>query len=116
MKISLLSFFSGGGFLDLGFEQAGFEIRWTNEFNSEFAKIYASGVTSWRRSKNPKLSEAKITNTASIASIDAAQVIREAFGNSQPDLFGVIGGPPCTDFSVGGLHAGHNGDNGKLTQ
>ena len=115
MKIQLLSFFSGGGFLDIGFEQAGFEIKWTNEFNSEFAKIYASGVTSWRRSRNAKPAETKIANTASIATLDADQVVKEAFGGNRPDLFGVIGGPPCTDFSVGGLHAGHNGKNGKLT-
>jgi DNA (cytosine-5)-methyltransferase 1 len=115
MKIPLLSFFSGGGFLDLGFEHSGFAVKWTNEFNSDFAKIYASGVTSWRRSQNPKSSETKIANTASIASLDADQVLEEAFGATRPDLFGAIGGPPCTDFSVGGLHAGHNGDNGKLT-
>jgi len=33
-KIPILSFFTGGGFLDIGFEQAGFEIIWINEANS----------------------------------------------------------------------------------
>ena len=28
-KIPILSFYSGGGFLDMGFEMAGFEIVWT---------------------------------------------------------------------------------------
>ena len=28
-KIPILSFYSGGGFLDMGFEQAGFETVWT---------------------------------------------------------------------------------------
>ncbi len=30
-------------------------------------------------------------------------------------MFGVIGGPPCPDFSNGGTHAGGNGSNGRLT-
>jgi len=30
-KIKIISFFTGGGFLDMGFEEAGFEISWTNE-------------------------------------------------------------------------------------
>ena len=115
MKIPLLSFFTGGGFLDLGFEQAGFDIKWTNEFNPEFAKIYASGVTSWRQSLDSKASSAETSNTDSIASLDPGHVLHQAFGGSIPQLFGVIGGPPCTDFSAGGLHAGHNGENGKLT-
>ena len=115
MKIPLLSFFTGGGFLDLGFEQAGFDVKWTNEFKPEFVKIYASGVTSWRHSLDPKASNAEISNTDSIASLDPADVLRQAFGDKAPHIFGAIGGPPCTDFSVGGLHAGHNGDNGKLT-
>jgi site-specific DNA-cytosine methylase len=42
-------------------------------------------------------------------------VLKEAFGSPRPDLFGIIGGPPCPDFSSGGTHAGGNGINGKLT-
>ena len=48
MKIPVLSFFTGGGFLDLGFEEAGFEITWTNEVNSVFADLYEFGMTTWR--------------------------------------------------------------------
>ena len=115
MKIPILSFFTGGGFLDLGFETAGFDVRWTNEYNAEFAKIYAAGFTAWRRAQNKYAPEATISNTKSVVDLDAETVLAEAFGKSLPELFGVIGGPPCTDFSVGGLHAGHNGDAGKLT-
>ena len=32
-KIPILSFFSGGGFMDMGFEQAGFKVVWTNEID-----------------------------------------------------------------------------------
>src|SRR6266542_6161988 len=50
-KIPILSFYSGGGFMDMGFEMAGFEIVWTNEFDKVFAKLHAAGITSWRKSR-----------------------------------------------------------------
>ena len=40
-RIPVLSFFTGGGFLDIGFEQAGFEVVWTNEIDSVFADMYS---------------------------------------------------------------------------
>lgn len=46
MNIPILSYFSGGGFLDLGFEQEGFEIIWSNEISVEISKIYNSGMSS----------------------------------------------------------------------
>lgn len=115
MKIPLISFFTGGGFLDLGFEQAGFDIRWTNEHNETFASIYSHGMTTWRRSTNPSAKEVKISSTESIAMLKADAVLSEAFPQTRPPLFGVIGGPPCTDFSNGGLHGGHDGDAGRMT-
>lgn len=39
-SIKVFSFFSGVGFLDLGFEQAGFNIAFVNEFNSCFLNAY----------------------------------------------------------------------------
>lgn len=115
MKIPIISFFTGGGFLDLGFEEAGFDVRWTNEFNSYFASIYAHALTAWRRSKDKTAPEAKISSQESIEELTPAKVMEAAFGTTRPELFGVIGGPPCTDFSVGGLHAGHKGKAGRLT-
>jgi len=115
-KTPLLSFFTGGGFLDMGFEQAGFEVAWTNEFNPEFAEIYATGVTSWRRSGNRKAEAAAISSINSIADLNPHKILNDAFPYKAPEVFGVIGGPPCSDFSVGGLHAGHNGKNGQLTE
>jgi len=32
-KFPILSFFSGAGFLDIGFLKSGFDIIWRNEFN-----------------------------------------------------------------------------------
>jgi len=39
LRIPVLSFFTGGGFLDIGFEQAGFEVAWTNEIDGVFAAL-----------------------------------------------------------------------------
>lgn len=38
--IEVYSFFSGAGFLDLGFEKAGFDIVFVNEFNKQFLDVY----------------------------------------------------------------------------
>lgn len=114
IKIPILSFFSGGGFLDMGFEQAGFEIIWTNEFDKTFAQLHAAGITSWRKSRGNHI-KAEIFNTKSIIDITTDEIITEAFPNGIPNLFGIIGGPPCQDFSMNGNMKGFNGDRGKLT-
>ena len=45
--IPILSFFSGGGFLDMGFEQAGFKIVFSNELDEDFSSFYKEGLGSW---------------------------------------------------------------------
>lgn len=116
MAVPILSFFTGGGFLDIGFKQAGFSICWTNENNPAFVNGYAHGMSSWLSSLNKtRHVNAKISNTDSICDLPAKTVLREAFSGPHPAIFGVIGGPPCPDFSNGGTHAGGNGSNGKLT-
>lgn len=116
MGIPVLSFFSGGGFLDIGFEKAGFDIVWTNEFNSSIADMYEFAVTSWRQARDPTSPEAKIKNRKSIDELSAYQIIEEAFCGKRAELFGMIGGPPCTDFSVGGQNKGGSGEHGRLTK
>lgn len=113
-KIPILSFYSGGGFLDMGFEQAGFETVWTNEFDAVFAKLHAAGITSWRKSRGNGI-KAEIFNTKSITEISSIEIISEAFPDGKPEHFGMIGGPPCQDFSVRGSRKGFNGERGKLT-
>src|SRR5690606_33680347 len=113
-KIPILSFFSGGGFMDMGFEQAGFEVIWTNEFDEVFAKLHAAGVTSWRKSKGNGI-KAEIFNTKSIIEVKSKEIISEAFPNGKPEHFGMIGGPPCQDFSMNGSLKGFSGERGKLT-
>lgn len=58
----------------------------------------------------------KISNNQSITDIASNQIIEEAFSGIRPDFFGMIGGPPCPDFSNGGTHAGGEGKNGQLTK
>lgn len=113
-KIPILSFYSGGGFMDMGFEKAGFEIVWTNEVDEVFVKLHESGITSWRKARGNGI-KAEIFNKKSITEISAEEIIEEAFPNKKPEDFGIIGGPPCQDFTLNGKMKGFNGERGKLT-
>jgi DNA (cytosine-5)-methyltransferase 1 len=103
-KIPIISFFSGGGFMDSGFEQAGFEIAWSNEFDLAFARMNREGN---------RLE--KIINTKSILDLKSEDILSEAFPSGKAKIFGVIGGPPCQDFSMKGKKQGFSGERGKLT-
>jgi len=100
--------------MDMGFEQAGFEVIWTNEFDKIFAKLHAAGMTSWRKSQGNGI-KAEIFNTKSIIEVKSKEIISEAFPNGKPEHFGMIGGPPCQDFSMNGSLKGFDGERGKLT-
>ncbi len=114
-QIPVLSFFTGGGFLDLGFEQAGFKIGWTNEINEVFAKLYSSGFTSWRHSQGIN-QRSTISEITSIELLNKSKIFSRAFNNNVPGFFGIIGGPPCPDFSSAGKHRGAFGERGRLTK
>ena len=114
-NIPLLSFFSGAGFLDIGFMQVGFDIIWRNEYNPSFIKGFEYAMALM-----PSLSHngnGKVHNTLSVTNLDAKRIAREAFHNlPMLEMFGMIGGPPCPDFSRGGKNRGREGDQGKLSQ
>ena len=116
MPVPLLSFFTGGGFLDIGFEQAGFDIVWTNEIDPAFAEMHKHGMSAWRKSVGSTRRDSAISNRKSITDLRPDEILEEGFGNSKPNIFGIVGGPPCTDFSVGGKHGGFEGEKGNLTQ
>ena len=40
MNINIYSFFSGAGFLDLGFEREGYNIVYVNEYSKSFLEAY----------------------------------------------------------------------------
>jgi len=91
--MNIVSFFAGAGGLDLGFEQAGFNIIWANEYDKEIWKTYRlnHGKT--------KLEERSITEIK----IDEI-----------PNCDGIIGGPPCQSWSEAGALRGINDKRGKL--
>lgn len=124
--MDVISFFTGGGFMDIGFEQAGFNVVWTNEYDENIADMYEHGMTSlrWSARLHPApcnnfcgegaktLPMARISSRKSIADLTAWEVMEYA---KPGKLFGVIGGPPCPDFSIGGKQAGRDGERGQLS-
>jgi DNA (cytosine-5)-methyltransferase 1 len=110
----LLSFFTGGGFMDMGFDQAGFDVVWTNEYDKHFSALFKAGMTSWKNSQGHQ-GEFAISNEKSLKDIEAVEIIEQAFPDGVPDHFGMIGGPPCQDFTINGNLEGFKGDRGTLT-
>lgn len=115
MPIPLLSFFTGGGFLDMGFEQEGFRVVWMNEHNTAFLSLHKKAYSTWRRRKQLPQYRTYIEES-SIEDLAHTKILADAFRQKRPRVFGMIGAPPCPDFSHAGLHGGHNGVNGKLTK
>lgn len=75
----VVSLFSGAGGMDLGFEKAGFDIVWANDFFKEAVESYKKNV-----SKNMVYGD--------ITKIDSSEI--------PDDIDLVIGGFPCQGFSV----------------
>ncbi|MEG1725972.1 MAG: DNA cytosine methyltransferase [Anaerovoracaceae bacterium] len=90
MKIA--SFFAGAGGLDLGFEQAGFEVVFANEYDKTIWDTY-------RKNHSAPL------DTRDIRKIKASEV---------PDCDGIIGGPPCQSWSEAGALKGIEDARGQL--
>ncbi len=112
MKIPVLSFFTGAGLLDIGMHKAGFDVIWRNEYHLPFVEGFQFGFS--------ELFDAKAEDfpvcTKSISEITPYSIRNEAFnGKLWKSEFGMVGGPPCPDFSVAGSNRGQEGDNGKLT-
>ena len=113
MKIPILSFFTGAGFLDIGFLGSNFSVVWRNEVEPWFIKGFSHGMLALTGSEP----ESRVHNTHSIIDVGPIQILKEAFGKAgRPKTFGFIGGPPCPDFSVGGKNRGSEGDKAKLSQ
>lgn len=114
-KLKIFSFFSGCGFLDLGFEKNGYEIVLVNEFFKPFLEAYKYARVNmeipvpvygyWNTDINRFLKNDKRA---------LVKYIKEA--RRDGSLIGFIGGPPCPDFSVAGKNKGKEGENGKLSR
>ncbi len=111
----IFSFFSGSGFLDLGFEMSGFDVRFVNEFHKPFLEAYQYSR------KVMELPEPKyghfLGSIEDFVSGERSQELNELVEDAKADsLVGFIGGPPCPDFSVAGKNKGSEGENGKLSR
>lgn len=90
-RIPTLSLFSGAGGLDIGFNQAGFDIKVAVEIDERFTATLRAN-----QREGDHLESCKILTTD----------IRE-YHPSQKDSFEfIIGGPPCQSFSAAGRRAG----------
>lgn len=114
MEINIYSFFSGAGFLDLGFEHTGYNIALVNEFNPAFLQVYR-----YAREKMGIEAPNRGYFNCDINDFlrgDARKQIEEFIKEDKKNsLVGFIGGPPCPDFSVAGKNGGITGKNGRLT-
>lgn len=91
--MKIVSFFAGAGGLDLGFQKAGFDVIWANEYDKEIWETYEKN--------HPHT----ILDKRSIVDIPADEV---------PECDGIIGGPPCQSWSEAGSLRGINDKRGRL--
>ena len=113
--IPLLSFFTGGGLLDIGFVDAGFPIIWHNEYDPAFVAGFEYAMASLYGGERDT-GMMRIQNDSPLQNVGGSTIEAEAFsGGGKPSIFGIIGGPPCPDFSSAGLHKGKDGANGFLS-
>ncbi len=91
--MKVVSFFAGAGGLDLGFEKAGFDVVWANEYDKEIWETYE------KNHNNTVLDKRSIVDIPS---------------NEVPDCDGIIGGPPCQSWSEAGSKKGIADKRGQL--
>jgi DNA (cytosine-5)-methyltransferase 1 len=91
--MKVVSLFTGAGGLDLGFEKAGFDVIWANEYDKDIWDTYEKNFP------NTKLDRRSITNISS---------------DEIPDCDGIIGGPPCQSWSEAGAQRGISDHRGQL--
>ncbi len=91
--MNIISLFSGAGGLDLGFEKAGFNTIWANEYDKDIWETYEKNFP------HTKLDRRSITKIPS---------------NEIPETLGIIGGPPCQSWSEAGSSRGIDDHRGQL--
>lgn len=93
-KIDVISLFSGCGGMDLGFHQAGFNIKWANDIEQRACETYAKNIGNH-------------IVCGDITQLDYSQI---------PDADLILGGFPCQDFSMIWKRGGITTDRGNLYQ
>lgn len=91
--MNIVSLFSGAGGLDLGFEKAGFNVVWANEYDKDIWETYEKNFPH------------TYLNKKSIRDVELDEV---------PECDGIIGGPPCQSWSEAGALRGIKDKRGQL--
>ncbi len=89
----IISLFSGAGGLDKGFELAGFDTVWANEYDKSIWQTFRYNFPN------------TFLDTSSIRAVLSVNI---------PECIGIIGGPPCQSWSEAGALRGINDERGKL--
>ena len=110
----LVSFFSGGGGLDLGLEAAGFETVFATDIDEHSCKTLENGKKYCANKNLPFLQAAKIRR-ADVIGLSSAEVL-EAANAKKGEIDLMAGGPPCQAFSIFGKRQGVNDPRGLLPQ
>lgn len=115
-KISIFSFFSGIGILDLAFEKNGYDVVFVNEYDNLFLDAYQYARIQMRQ--NAPLYGCHNDSAERYAKRRGKKKLIHLIAQERAkgNLVGFIGGPPCPDFSVAGKNAGAVGENGRLTK
>ena len=90
MKVA--GFFSGVGGIELGFEQVGFDVIYSNEIDKNAAETFL-------KNNNSKLIVDDIYNVKS---------------DDVPDIDVIVGGFPCQAFSIAGYRKGFEDERGEV--
>lgn len=90
--MKIISLFSGAGGLDLGFQEAGFDIIWANEYDATIWETYEKNHNTFLDRRD----------------------IRKIPSSEIPECDGIIGGPPCQSWSEAGAMRGINDKRGQL--
>jgi len=93
MDKSIISLFSGAGGLDKGFENAGFDVIWANEYDKAIWATFEHNF--------PKT----LLDRRSIRNVPSSEI---------PQCIGIVGGPPCQSWSEAGSLRGINDSRGQL--
>ncbi len=91
--MNIVSFFAGAGGLDLGFQNAGFNVIWANEYDKEIWETYQ------KNHPHTFLDKRSIVNVPS---------------DEVPECDGIIGGPLCQSWSEAGAMKGIEDKRGQL--
>lgn len=92
--MKIISLFSGCGGLDKGFEDAGFNVVWANEFDKSIWETFAQNFPNTILDKRS---------------------VKDVLSSEMPnDAIGVIGGPPCQSWSEAGALRGLQDERGQV--